>query len=503
MRSNAPKQSAPTALVRSYDLPGGAATASLIADLEALAPISGGVAAVATPEFSQFFAFGRSGPFGPPLRGPERFQIGSISKSMAALLAARLIGEGRLYLDTPVRSILPWLELPAGADDPTIAHLLTHTTGWIAGNDALPGELGQILGLAGTRAGSAPGSFFHYSNIGYVVLGAAIAQATGQPFHAALRELVLEPLGMGGAFANVTGAERSEIVPGTVPTRDDAEWRPGAPLSEATWAEPAGADGNVAASAADLLRFTTAITDPAGVPGAGWLPAAVALLGSELAPGGEEILTAGRHLAITEARYGLGVNIETSNAGGLLTHGGGMIGHGAFMIAHESRGIAVSVLVSGPGERPYAELLARAIHASALESASNSAQALVDVSPGLSEPVAALHPARPPLRRGVGPREGLTGTFRSYSPWFPHLEIGVNADDELVLRAYAGVEAPTDDVPLVANQAEPLRFRIGGDSRLPESITFGGIVDGIAQTLERDGCRYARVAERTDTHPLR
>lgn len=503
MRPNPPKQSAPTELARSCDLPGGNVTAALIADLGALAPISGGVVAVATPEFSRSFAFGRSGPFGPRLRGPERFQIGSISKSMAALLAARLIGEGRLRLDTPVRSILPWLELPAGAGDPTIAQLLTHTTGWIAGNDALPGELGQVLGLAETRAGSAPGAYFHYSNIGYVALGAAIAQLTGRPFHAALRELVLEPLGMGDAFANVTGAERSAIVPGTVPTRDDAAWRPGSPLSEATWVEPAGADGNVAASAATLLRFATAITDPAGVPGADWLPAAVALLGSELAPEGEEILTAGRHLTITEARYGLGVNIETSDAGGLLTHGGGMIGHGAFMIAHESRGIAVSVLVSGPGERPYAELLARAIHASALESVGDPASNLVDISPGLQEPVAALHSARLPLRRGAGTLEGLTGTFRSYSPWFPHLEIGVNTDDELVLRAYAGVEAPTDDVPLVATQREPLRFRIGSDPRLPESITFGGIVGGIAQTLERDGCRYARVAERTDTPPLR
>ncbi|MCW2289915.1 CubicO group peptidase (beta-lactamase class C family) [Leucobacter luti] len=492
-----PQHGTPRTLTTPSELPGSTRVSALLKHLCENAPVAGGTLAVATPHGAVAYAFGSRGAHGGPVTVGDRFEIGSISKTVAALAAARLAVTGQWSLDDHVCDLLPWLRLPAEAGNPSIRHLLTHTTGWITGNDALPGEAGQAWGLASTRAGSPPGAFFHYSNIGYVVLGLAIAEATGTPFHRAVRELVLDPLGMSGTLAQVTGAERESIVPGTVPSRDDAPWTPGDSLADAAWVEPAGADGNVAANVSELLAFAVHLTDPTATPEAEWLPAAVALLSRERAPGGEDVLAAGRHLPVVAARYGLGVNVEETAEGTLLTHGGGMIGYGSFMISDSASGIAVAVLLSAPGERPYAELLAREVHASAVLDAANAINVEAPVlSAGQLDPVASLLPVRSPLQPGTDELAGITGCFRSYSPWFPHLELGVDGAGTLVLRAYAGVEAPTADVPLVRLPGHRLRFRIGADPRLPETIECDAIIDGIVHVLDRDGCRYSRVAAR-------
>lgn len=480
--------------------------------LLALAPVSGGVLAVSSGGARAELAFGTRGPGGSPVEVQDRFEIGSISKTIAALAATRLEVEGAWDLDAPVRSWLPWLQLPQGAGEPSLRHLLSHTAGWIAGNSAIPGETAQALTLPQSRAVTAPGEHFQYSNVGFVVLGLAIAAATGRSFAESVRELVLEPLGLPGAIANITGAERAALCPGTVPLRDDAPWAPGDPLATQTWVEPAGADGNIGASAAELLRFAEALTDPAASVRAAagsddelaWLPEAVARISLPTAPGGEGVLPHGRHLRVGRDRYGLGVNVEPTGSGTLLTHGGGMIGYGAFMIAHPDRGIAVSAVLSTPGEWPHAELLAREAHAAVLLARGEPDDA-GRIAPGGADPLGAIRPERPALDSGAGGETGslaaFTGHYRSYTPWCPHFEVGLlpgaGGAWRLVLRAYSGVEAPTEDTPLVPlDDAAGMAFRVGEDPRLPERIVFGDVIDGRAQTFDLDGCRYARVAER-------
>src|SRR4051812_868981 len=61
------------------------------------------------------------------------FQIGSISKPFTATAAMRLVDEGKLDLDAPVRTYLPDLSLrdERAAATVTPRHLLTHTGGWV------------------------------------------------------------------------------------------------------------------------------------------------------------------------------------------------------------------------------------------------------------------------------------------------------------------------------------------------------------------------------------
>ncbi len=131
------------------------------------------------------------------------YQIGSISKTFTGTTAMRLVEQGKLDLDAPIRTYLPDLKL-ADADATeraTMKHLLTHTGGWVgdyfddlgAGDDALAKMAVQMA----TVPQVAPlGTLWSYNNAGFYLAGRVIEVITGKPFEAAVQELVLDPLGM-------------------------------------------------------------------------------------------------------------------------------------------------------------------------------------------------------------------------------------------------------------------------------------------------------------------
>jgi CubicO group peptidase (beta-lactamase class C family) len=135
------------------------------------------------------------------------FQIGSIGKTFTATLVMRLVEEGKLELDVPVRDYLPDFRLSdeQAAAGATIRHLLTHTGGWVGdyfddfgwGDDALArmvervGELPQLTPL---------GEVWSYNNSGFYVLGRVIEVLTERTFEEAMRDLVLDPLGLEHAY---------------------------------------------------------------------------------------------------------------------------------------------------------------------------------------------------------------------------------------------------------------------------------------------------------------
>jgi CubicO group peptidase (beta-lactamase class C family) len=128
-----------------------------------------------------------------------QYRIGSISKTFTAVLVLRLRDEGRLDLADPLETHLPGT--PVGAR--TIAQLLSHASGltaeppgqWWERTAGLPwpdlaGSLDQstVRHRAGRR--------FHYSNLGYAVLGELVARLRGTSWIGAVRHEILEPLGM-------------------------------------------------------------------------------------------------------------------------------------------------------------------------------------------------------------------------------------------------------------------------------------------------------------------
>ena len=135
------------------------------------------------------------------------FQIGSTGKTFTATAVMRLVDSGDLDLDVPVRRYLPELRL-RDADVQrrvTFRHLLTHTAGW-AGDlflDTGRGEdaLAKVVAAMRKIPQLTPlGSAWHYNNAGFYLAGRIVEKVTDLPYERAIKELILDPLGMTNSF---------------------------------------------------------------------------------------------------------------------------------------------------------------------------------------------------------------------------------------------------------------------------------------------------------------
>ncbi|MFF2485058.1 serine hydrolase domain-containing protein [Microbacterium sp. NPDC058062] len=158
---------------------------------------------------------------GAPNTPATRFGLASGTKTFTALTTLSLIGDGLLRQDTPAREILQD-DLPLIADDVTIDHLLSHTSGIgdyldeevdalaplsvpVQSLDSTPAYLPMLEGFPTKfRAGER----FSYCNGGYVVLAIIAERASGIPFADLVRARVFEPAGM-----TSTGFPRSDLLP--------------------------------------------------------------------------------------------------------------------------------------------------------------------------------------------------------------------------------------------------------------------------------------------------
>ncbi|MEJ7833036.1 MAG: serine hydrolase domain-containing protein [Nocardioides sp.] len=127
------------------------------------------------------------------------YRIGSVTKTLTAVAVLRLRDEGRLSLDDQLGRIVP----ESGYADATLRMLLDHTSGlpsepagpwW----ERSPGVEFAALNAANdaTRAVARPGSYFHYSNLGYALLGEVVARLRGATWWEVVSREILGPLGM-------------------------------------------------------------------------------------------------------------------------------------------------------------------------------------------------------------------------------------------------------------------------------------------------------------------
>ena len=162
-------------------------------------------------------AFGFASEDGAPNEPETRFRIASITKQFTAALVMRLVEEGHIRLDAPVREYIPEYPTPQG-DLVTVHHLLNHTSG-IPSYTNLPSFGGEMLAVARSPGEIValtweddlefePGTDFAYNNTGYVLLGWIIERVTGQSYDDALAEQILAPLGLQN-----TGYDRAATPP--------------------------------------------------------------------------------------------------------------------------------------------------------------------------------------------------------------------------------------------------------------------------------------------------
>ncbi|MCW2709026.1 MAG: Beta-lactamase [Frankiales bacterium] len=135
------------------------------------------------------------------------FQFGSTGKTVTATALMVLAEQGRIDLDEPVRSYVPELRLTDQdvAEKVTVLQLLNHTAGWMGdiihetgdGDDCLE----KYVAYMATLAQVTPlGDSVSYNNASLSLAGHVLARVHGTTYEQAVRELVLDPLGLEHTF---------------------------------------------------------------------------------------------------------------------------------------------------------------------------------------------------------------------------------------------------------------------------------------------------------------
>ena len=156
-----------------------------------------------------------------PLTAGAGFRIASVTKTFTAAAILRLVEDGRLALNDPIRQHLSPATLALlrrggyNVDRIRIKHLLQHTSGLYdyAGDPAFQTLVVSHPHHHWTRAEQVrfamkhgkplaqPGAVFHYSDTGYVLLGEILERRTGHSLATAYRTLLhLNQLGLAGTY---------------------------------------------------------------------------------------------------------------------------------------------------------------------------------------------------------------------------------------------------------------------------------------------------------------
>jgi CubicO group peptidase (beta-lactamase class C family) len=139
-----------------------------------------------------------------PNRLDTKFNIGSMDKMFTAVAIAQLAQDGKLSFADTIGKHLPNYPNKVAAENVTIHHLLTHTSGM---GDYFGSRFEQTKTnlrsvndyfplFAKNRLSSPPGAKWVYSNAGYIVLGAIIEQASGQSYVDYVEEHICRSAGM-------------------------------------------------------------------------------------------------------------------------------------------------------------------------------------------------------------------------------------------------------------------------------------------------------------------
>ncbi|MFF4327932.1 serine hydrolase domain-containing protein [Streptomyces sp. NPDC001591] len=261
--------------------------------------------------------------------GDVQYRVGSITKTFTAVLVMRLRDEGLLALSDPLGKHLPG----SGADEVTIAQLLSHSAGLAA---ETPGEwwertpaaqrpgLAEVLGEKPFK--HTPGSRHHYSNPGYTLLGSLVEALRGKPWEEALRTEVLEPLGLHRTSAH--------------PQAPHAGGWAVHPWADVMMPEPAedlglmAAAGQLWSTTRDLARFAVLLTH-----------------GDERVLSAESVREMRTSAAppepgLADLGYGLGLQLADQRGRRLVGHGGSLPGFVAGLWLSEADDVAAVVLAN-------------------------------------------------------------------------------------------------------------------------------------------------------------
>jgi serine-type D-Ala-D-Ala carboxypeptidase/endopeptidase len=200
------------------------------------------------------------------------FEIGSITKTFTGLVLSQMVEQGKVKFDEPVRALLPagTVAKPAG-DEITLLDLATQHSGLprMPDNfkpadptnpyvDYRAANLYEFLAKQGVAKPANAG--FLYSNLGFGLLGQALADRAGVPYPVLLREEVLDPLGMKDTTVALSAEQQARFLPG-----HDGDHKP----AHAWDLDALAGAGAIRSTAGEMLTYLEADLHPDAVKPAG------------------------------------------------------------------------------------------------------------------------------------------------------------------------------------------------------------------------------------------
>lgn len=287
-----------------------------------------------------------------PLNADELFHIGSITKSFLGLCLLQLRDEGKLDLHRPIREYLPWLRFDAATRPLTAHDLLTHSA-------ALPdGALFPTDPAFRHRATAAPGTFFHYCNMGYEALGLLLESLDGRPLAESFRARMLRPLGMTATEPVITLDVFERFAASYQAAYNDRPYPRRGRLTQSPPIAMTGASGCIASTARDMGAYLTMLINR----GAGPTGRVVSTAGFEL--------FSKPHMVAEDfgpgASYGYGIAVDQIDGHARLRHTGGMVSFASALEVDQDAQVGVFASINamqGYRPRPVAEYALRLMRA--------------------------------------------------------------------------------------------------------------------------------------------
>ena len=169
--------------------------------------------------------YGIAGPDGRAVTPQTPFILGSTSKSFTALAIMQLVEAGKIDLDAPVITYLPWFRTSddAASAQITVRNLLNQNSGLptyagrqgIADNDqgSMALENG-VQALSSVQLSQPAGQGYEYANENYDILGLIIQTVSGQSYEDYIRSAIFAPLQMSHSAAALSDPAAADLATG-------------------------------------------------------------------------------------------------------------------------------------------------------------------------------------------------------------------------------------------------------------------------------------------------
>ncbi len=268
-----------------------------------------------------------------PASAESRYRVGALLETFLAVTALKLVEDGELELDAPVKNFVPALDF--GDDVVSLRHVLAHTSGLPRIEDVaeVPGASSAVAGsaeffeaLAELALESTPGECFRYSDSDAVVLGAIVAKVLDESVADALGQAIFDPLDVRATVYCEEGPPLDEIA-------EEGNYVGGEFHAHGEHNAPPFDARLLCSTPLEVLAFQRALADRELFGDEAWRLWT-----------GEQRLEDG-----TPFDYGLGANLAPLGDAECVSYGGALAGARLFVAYYPSIDMTIVVLARGEG----------------------------------------------------------------------------------------------------------------------------------------------------------